>query len=63
MKFEIKDMYYFPPHLKYVAKLPWEVKMFKFVKRYKRYKLKIKSYVTEIKHFMLYMTKRILILS
>jgi len=54
IKFTIKAMFYFPSHLKYVATLPWKVKKFKFVKCYKRYNLKIISYVTKVKHFMSY---------
>jgi len=59
MNFIIKATNYFPLHLKYVATLPWEVKTFKFVKRYKKYNLQILSYVTEIKHFMSYSWKSI----
>jgi len=47
-------MYNFPLHLKYVAALPWEVKKFKIVKLYKRYNLRIISYVTEMKLLMSY---------
>jgi len=44
-------MYDVPSHLKYVATLPWEVKKFKPVKRYKKYYLKIISYVTKNETF------------
>jgi len=48
IKFVIKAMYDFPSHLKYVVTLHWEVKKFKFVKRYK-IQLKIIFYVTKMK--------------
>jgi len=35
-KFAAKGMKYFPPHLTFVAALPWEVKSPNFVKSYKR---------------------------
>jgi len=34
--FAAKGMKYFPPHLTFVAALPWEVKSPNFVKSYKR---------------------------
>jgi len=30
-KFPIKHMYHFPPHLKFVAALPWGILKFKFI--------------------------------
>jgi len=54
MTFTMKATEKFPPHLIYVATLPWEVKKFNFVKRYKRYNLKIIPCVTKMKRYMSY---------
>jgi len=36
MKFATKPMRYYPPHLKHVATIPWEIKNLNFLQMWKK---------------------------
>jgi len=43
MKFDIKPIRQYPPHLRHVATLPWEIKNSNFMQIFSRYRRKCKQ--------------------
>jgi len=52
MKCATINLHSFPPHLDYVATLPWEVKSPNLLQNCQRYYSKIVLYVIKMKHYM-----------